>query len=102
LPAAPAPWRWRRPTGGRRDWTYSKKYGSVEIRAMNAIQNSSRPVGEPLMVRAGFGVSRGNLFDSAIIKTSVIGPDFRQRYLSNPEDPGHDASELRCYIMFRR
>jgi dihydroxy-acid dehydratase len=30
---------------------------------------------------------KGNLFDSAIIKTSVIGPEFRQRYLSNPEDP---------------
>jgi dihydroxy-acid dehydratase len=46
-----------------------------------------RPVGEPLMARAGFGVLRGNLFDSAIIKTSVIGPEFRQRYLSNPDDP---------------
>jgi dihydroxy-acid dehydratase len=46
-----------------------------------------RPIGEPLMARAGFGVLRGNLFDSAIIKTSVIGPEFRQRYLSNPRDP---------------
>ena len=46
-----------------------------------------RPIGEPLMARAGFGVLRGNLFDSAIIKTSVIGPEFRQRYLSNPSDP---------------
>jgi dihydroxy-acid dehydratase len=46
-----------------------------------------RPIGEPLMARAGFGVLRGNLFDSAIIKTSVIGPEFRQRYLSNPDDP---------------
>jgi len=46
-----------------------------------------RPIGQPLMARAGFGVLRGNLFDSAIIKTSVIGPEFRQRYLSNPQDP---------------
>jgi len=46
-----------------------------------------RPIGDPLMARAGFGVLRGNLFDSAIIKTSVIGPEFRQRYLSDPDDP---------------
>jgi len=46
-----------------------------------------RPFDEPLMAHAGFGILRGNLFDSAIIKTSVIGPEFRQRYLSNPTDP---------------
>jgi dihydroxy-acid dehydratase len=46
-----------------------------------------RPLEQPLMERAGFGVLRGNLFDSAIIKTSVIGPEFRARYLSNPQDP---------------
>ena len=46
-----------------------------------------RPFDEPLMAHAGFGILRGNLFDSAIIKTSVIGPEFRQRYLSNPDDP---------------
>jgi dihydroxy-acid dehydratase len=46
-----------------------------------------RPIGQPLMARAGFGVLRGNLFDSAIIKTSVIGPEFRHRYLSDPQDP---------------
>ncbi len=34
---------------------------------------------------------RGNLFDAAIMKTSVIGAEFRDRYLSNPEDP--DAFE---------
>jgi dihydroxy-acid dehydratase len=46
-----------------------------------------RPFAEPLMARAGFGILRGNLFDSAIIKTSVIDLRFRQRYLSNPDDP---------------
>ena len=30
----------------------------------------------------------GNLFDSAIMKTSVISRGFRERYLSNPDDPG--------------
>ena len=41
----------------------------------------------PLKKDAGFLVLRGNLFDSAIMKTSVIGEDFRARYLSNPDDP---------------
>jgi dihydroxy-acid dehydratase len=36
---------------------------------------------------AGFIVLSGNLFDNAIMKTSVISPEFRQRYLSNPDDP---------------
>jgi dihydroxy-acid dehydratase len=45
----------------------------------------------PLKRAAGFRVMRGNLFDSAIMKTSVISAEFRQRYLSNPNDP--DAFE---------
>ncbi len=45
----------------------------------------------PLVERAGFIVLKGNLFDAAIMKTSVIGPEFRDRYLSNPDDP--DAFE---------
>jgi dihydroxy-acid dehydratase len=45
-----------------------------------------RPYGKPLMERAGFKVLSGNLFDAAIMKTSVISPEFRQRYLSNPRD----------------
>ena len=36
---------------------------------------------------AGFLVLKGNLFDSAIMKTSVISEEFRKRYLSNPDDP---------------
>jgi dihydroxy-acid dehydratase len=41
-----------------------------------------------LLPDAGFLVLRGNLFDSAIMKTSVISPEFRARYLSDPEQPG--------------
>ena len=37
---------------------------------------------------AGFIVLRGNLFDSAIMKTSVISEEFRKRYLSDPTSPG--------------
>ncbi len=46
-----------------------------------------RPFGQPLKADAGFIVLRGNLFDSAIMKTSVISQEFRDRYLSNPDDP---------------
>ena len=46
-----------------------------------------RPFADPLKKDAGFIVLRGNLFDSAIMKTSVISPAFRERYLSNPDDP---------------
>src|ERR1044071_7407120 len=42
-------------------------------------------------------VLKGNLFDSAIMKTSVISPEFRDRYLSNPKDP--DAFEGRAVVF---
>jgi dihydroxy-acid dehydratase len=43
-----------------------------------------RPFDAPLKERAGFLVLKGNLFDFAIMKTSVISPAFRERYLSEP------------------
>lgn len=46
-----------------------------------------RPINKPLKTDAGFIVMRGNLFDSAIMKTSVISEEFRQRYLCNPDQP---------------
>lgn len=46
-----------------------------------------RPYAKPLKENAGFIVLSGNLFDAAIMKTSVISDEFRQRYLSNPDDP---------------
>ena len=56
-----------------------------------------RPFGEPLKARAGFLVLTGNLFDSAIMKTSVISEEYRERYLSNPADP--DAFEGRAFVF---
>jgi len=47
-----------------------------------------RPYEKPLMAEAGFKVLTGNLFSSAIMKTSVISKEFRTRYLSNPNDLG--------------
>lgn len=46
-----------------------------------------RSFGNPLKDRAGYVVLSGNLFDSAVIKMSVIDEAFRQRFLSNPEHP---------------
>ena len=56
-----------------------------------------RTVGDPLMKEAGFLNLKGNLFDTAIMKTSVISPAFRKRYLSNPDDP--DAFEGRAVVF---
>lgn len=49
-------------------------------------QNVIFPYEKPMLEDAGFINLRGNLFDSAIMKTSVISDEFRQRYLSNPDD----------------
>ena len=51
----------------------------------------------PLAKEAGFIVLHGNLFDSAVMKTSVISKEFRDRYLSNPKDP--EAFEGRAVVF---
>src|SRR5882757_3429544 len=56
-----------------------------------------RPFERPLTDKAGFLVLRGNLFDSAIMKTSVISKEFRDRYLADPQDP--DAFEGRAVVF---
>ncbi|WMT86666.1 dihydroxy-acid dehydratase family protein [Pelagibacterium sp. 26DY04] len=56
-----------------------------------------RPFDAPLTPDAGFIVLKGNLFDNAIMKTSVISPEFRERYLSNPDDP--EAFEGRAVVF---
>ena len=50
-----------------------------------------RAYDQPMLKDAGFLNLKGNLFDSAIMKTSVISTEFRERFLSNPKDP--DAFE---------
>ena len=52
---------------------------------------------EPLMAAAGFLNLTGNVFDSAIMKTSVISEAFRKTYLSNPDDP--EAFEGRAIVF---
>jgi dihydroxy-acid dehydratase len=51
----------------------------------------------PLKEHAGFLNLKGNLFDTAIMKTSVISEEFRQRYLANPDDP--DAFEGHAVVF---
>ncbi|KAB2917059.1 MAG: dihydroxy-acid dehydratase family protein [Hyphomicrobiaceae bacterium] len=56
-----------------------------------------RPYRRPLKDKAGFLNLKGNLFDSAIMKTGVISEEFRKRYLSNPKDP--NAFEGRAVVF---
>ena len=65
--------------------------------ARNLDEDVIRPYARPLKPKAGLTVLRGNLFDSAIMKTSVISPEFRQRYLSDPNDP--DAFEGKVVVF---
>ncbi len=73
--------------------TIGENCGAVRIEDERVI----RPFNRPLKETAGFSVLRGNLFDSAIMKTSVISDDFRARYLSDPADP--DAFEGRAVVF---
>lgn len=59
----------------------------------NVIKSAS----DPLKQQAGFINMKGNLFDSALMKTSVISPAFRAAYLSNPDDP--NAFEGRAIVF---
>ena len=56
-----------------------------------------KPYDAPVKHAAGFKVLRGNLFDSAIMKTSVISEEFRKRYLSDPKHP--NAFEGRAVVF---
>lgn len=46
-----------------------------------------RAYANPLRANAGYVVMTGNLFETAVMKTSVIDPAFRARFLSNPDRP---------------
>ena len=56
-----------------------------------------KPLDAPMLHDAGFLNLKGNLFDSAIMKTSVISKEFRDRYLSDPGDP--EAFEGRAVVF---
>jgi dihydroxy-acid dehydratase len=60
--------------------TAGEVYGACKTKDENFI----RPFERPLMDKAGFLVMSGNLFSSALLKTSVISPEFRRKFLSTP------------------
>jgi dihydroxy-acid dehydratase len=64
-----------------------KTMGENVKRARIANEDVIRPYKKPMKEKAGFKILHGNLFDSAVMKTSVISEEFRKRYLSNPKDP---------------
>jgi len=56
-----------------------------------------RAYAAPLKEHAGYVVMSGNLFDTAVMKMSVIDPAFRARYLSDPAHP--DVFEARAVVF---
>ncbi len=73
--------------------TYGENVRKAEVQDADVI----RPYAKPLKRQAGFKILKGNLFDSAVMKTSVISEEFRKRYLSNPKDP--DVFEGRAVVF---
>jgi dihydroxy-acid dehydratase len=56
-----------------------------------------RPFDAPVAAGGGLLVMTGNLFESAVMKTSVITDDFRARYLPHPDDP--PVFDLRAIVF---
>lgn len=73
--------------------TVAENYGGCRSSNRDVIRSADAP----LRTAAGFINLKGNLFQSALMKTSVIDMDFRTRYLSNPDDP--DAFEGRAIVF---
>ena len=62
--------------------TVAANIGDADTQDVDVI----RTLDAPLKPAAGLTVLRGNLFDNAVMKLSVISPEFRERYLSNAAD----------------
>jgi len=71
----------------------AENYAAAEI----ADEEVIRPFVRPLRPAAGLIVLHGNLFDAAVMKTSVIDAAFRARFLANPDDP--DAFEGKAIVF---
>ncbi len=63
--------------------TLAENLADVEEPDRDVVRSYAKPMKE----RAGYVVLSGNIFDSAVIKVSVIDETFRKRFLSNPEHP---------------
>ena len=73
--------------------TIGENCRGCEIRDHDVI----RGIDAPLKENAGFIIMRGNLFDSAVMKSSVISEEFRRRYLNDPQQP--DVFEGRAIVF---
>ena len=73
--------------------TLAANVGAAQIEDEDVI----RPLARPLRNGAGLSVFSGNLFDSAVMKLSVISDEFRNRYLSDPASP--DAFEGKAVVF---
>jgi dihydroxy-acid dehydratase len=76
-------------TGG----TLGEDLAAVEVADRAVI----RAFDSPLKEAAGYVVMSGNLFDSAVMKISVIDPAFRKQFLSDPNNP--DVFEGRAVVF---
>ena len=74
-----------------------KTYAENVARAKATNPKVIWPYDKPMKAQAGFKVLHGNLFDSAIMKTSVISEEFRQRYLCDSKEP--NAFEGRAIVF---
>jgi dihydroxy-acid dehydratase len=59
-----------------------KTVGEVYAGKRSQDENVIRPLSNPVKENAGFLVVGGNVFDNALVKTSVIGDSFKQRFFS--------------------
>ncbi|WP_019515603.1 IlvD/Edd family dehydratase [Sphingomonas sp. Mn802worker] len=73
--------------------TVADNIGDAQIQDSDVI----RPFAEPLKSDAGLVVLKGNLFDAAVMKLSVISDEFRSRYLADPAHP--DMFEARAVVF---
>lgn len=64
-----------------------KTLGENLARVPDGDREVIRSYGKPMMERAGYVVLSGNIFDSAVMKISVIDKEFRSRFLSDPSRP---------------
>ena len=73
--------------------TIGENYKDAKVQDHKVI----KPYGDPMMDQAGFVVVGGNLFDTALMKTSVISDEFRAKYLSEPGN--ENAFEGRAIVF---
>lgn len=64
-----------------------KSMGDNVKNAVCEDRNVIKPYRQPMLPEAGFAVLSGTLFDSAVMKTSVVSAEFRKKYLERPGDP---------------